>query len=236
MIKKHSLEPESQLMLRDNLKQKGGSNRDVFSGIYESQCWGQALGNRYYSGAGSRDEEIIRPYIDFLISFIKANAIKTFTEIGCGDFFIMEKVLDAVPYVTYFGLDVADGLIQYNNEKYGNSRISFFQADATDINCIIPHAELLIIRQVLQHLDNASISLILNRTSDYKYTLLTEHLSDRDDYVPNLDKPTGANIRLAMNSGVYVEDAPFLYTNIVHLFSVKANAGVIRTSLLVNFK
>jgi hypothetical protein len=41
---------------------------------------------------------------------------------------------------------------------------------------ILPEAELIVVRQVLQHLDNKSIATILEKCKKYKYALITESI------------------------------------------------------------
>ena len=67
----------------------------------------------------------------------------------------------------------------------------------------LPQAEIVFIRQVLQHLSNREIKNALPQIAlKYKYLVLTEHLPESQDFVHNLDKPTGANNRLGINSGI----------------------------------
>ncbi len=208
--------------------------KETFTNIYDNGIWGKSEGFPYCSGGGSHDEKVIRPYIDLVISLIKDKGIKTICDIGCGDFNIMSQVLPQTDYDKYYGVDVVDGLIDYNNEKYGNDKISFLCADASDESQEIPGTDLLIIRQVLQHLDNASIARILKRSEKYKYVLVTEHLP----FIPlrgfNKDKPINNSIRLNNRSGVYIERKPFGY-KCKHLLSVESFSRTkIRTSLITN--
>jgi hypothetical protein len=45
--------------------------------------------------------------------------------------------------------------------------------------------------------------------SKYKYLLLTEHLPASNSFVPNIDKPTGPDIRLRFESGVVLTRPQF---------------------------
>ena len=66
----------------------------------------------------------------------------------------------------------------------------------------------MIIRQVLQHLDNKSIIKILNKIKSYKYAIITEHIP-KNIFIPNIDKNIGLTTRLEFNSGINVEIEPF---------------------------
>ncbi len=224
-------------ILYDYEKQLKGSNKDVFSYIYKNNVWGTSEQDEspFFSGGGSHESNVIDPYISLLKSIIENNKIESVFEIGCGDFNIMNQVLETCTWpCKYTGMDVVDELVQFNREKYGNNRISFVSGDASSDTVILPNAELLIIRQVLQHLDNSCISSILSHLPEYRYALITEHVSDNKDIQYNIDKPVGEHIRLLMNSGVYIEHAPFNITNVVHLLSIPSGKGVIRTSLVIN--
>ena len=73
----------------------------------------------------------------------------------------------------------------------------------------IPKSDCVIIRQVLQHLNNKSINVILKKIYSFKFLILTEHLPE-NKFIPNVDKFTGPTIRLDTSySGVDLEKKPF---------------------------
>ena len=75
----------------------------------------------------------------------------------------------------------------------------------------IAKADLCIIRQVLQHLDNASIENILQKAAVHRHVLITEHLPSAEHLVKaNVDKRSGPDTRLSFGSGVFVECPPFM--------------------------
>jgi hypothetical protein len=206
-------------------------NTKIFSDIYAERKWG-GIGS-LYSGDGSHKDNIIIPYINLLNDFIKNNEIKKICDIGCGDFYIMNQVLKNKDII-YYGLDVVDFLIKYNKETFKNDHWNFLKIDATKKDSQLPFADLLIVRQVLQHLDNESIKELLNKIKNYKYVLITEHVYKGENIVYNVDKPINENIRLYKKSGVYIEKKPFCINNIVNLLEVEEMGGVLRTSLVIN--
>ena len=131
------------------IKEYQGENSNVFESIYRDHIWGINGDEKYYSGDGSHNPDIIVPYIEYLTSFIALNKIKSICEIGCGDFNVMKRVLQD-NFVSYYGIDIVSGLINENKDKYSTENITFQYADATDVNCVLPEADLLIVRQVLQ--------------------------------------------------------------------------------------
>lgn len=212
---------------------RGKNNMEVFSDIYHNQSWGEGT-TKFYSGPGSHEPTLIKPYIQLLRSLIINNSIHSICEVGCGDFNIMGQVLAQMDQVIYSGIDVVSDLIAYNEKNFGQENISFFYMDATQTNTKLPSAELLIVRQVLQHLDNTDIKNILVKAKKYPFVLITEDIYDGEGVIYNLDKVRGASTRVLRSSGVYVEKPPFDIHNIVHLLKIPAADSVIRTSLIVN--
>jgi hypothetical protein len=212
MIKSYlkKLIPKRLLHFLFDFKNKGKSAEFIFTKIYDKNYWGKADdGNKYYSGTGTSDANS-KLYIDFLITLIKKNNIKTLFEIGCGDFTIMKKVLEK-SNLNYIGADVVKKLVVDLNEQSKRETIQFIHIDA--INGEYPDAELCVIRQVLQHLSNHQIAVILEKTKKFKYVLVTEHLP-LNPIIKNGDKNTGGYIRLQnkKTSGVYIEIKPYYLT------------------------
>lgn len=210
--------------------------KNVFTDIYYKKKWGGS--EDFYSGYGSHDIDIIMPYIDLLINIIINNDINTICDVGCGDFNIMNIVLTRLLNeginCDYLGIDVVEKLIVNNNEKYGSDNCHFECMDVSDENVELPCRDLLIVRQVLQHLSNELISVIINKMNGFKYVLVTEHIYDRKVTYYNLDKTTNLFTRVDKMSGVYLEKEPFCCKNIVHLLSVPCDIGIIRTSIIIN--
>lgn len=211
-----------------------GDIKSIFSYIYKNELWGKGT---WYSGEGSHDNSIIQPYISLLVSLIKNNGIKYICDVGCGDFNIMSQVLEKVEddFALYQGLDVVDELVERNIELYGSDKIKFYCVNAADESVSLPDGDLCIVRQVLQHLDNKSIGVILSKLSKYKYILITEHIYDGDDAIYNSNQSIGGGIRLNHLSGVYLDKPPYNIP-MVHLLKCPQYGGVIRTSLIINNK
>lgn len=222
----------------ENQMENFDTNKEIFTNIYKCKLWGDEKGSAYFSGSGSREPEIVDPYISLLVRLIKANDINSITEIGCGDFYIMNNVFDLLsrshnPY-KYLGIDLVEDLCNYNNTKFGSDCIRFVCMDVSEDDVDLPPGDMLIIRQVLQHLSNETIKKILNKISKFHFVLITEHIYEGADAIFNLDKSSGSKIRLDFKSGVYLECPPYNYKNIVHLLKVYQMGGTIRTSLIIN--
>ncbi|MEP6512467.1 MAG: class I SAM-dependent methyltransferase [Parafilimonas sp.] len=187
----------------------GLTNEQIFTKVYSDKKWDANLKStdEFYSGPGSH-EKCADDYVDYLIDFIRKNNIQSITDIGCGDFAVGYKITTAHPQIIYNGCDVVKSLIERNAMKYGSRNLHFLYLDAA--KDALPAAEMATIRQVLQHLSNKDISLILNKIKQYKYVLVTEHLFKKGiEKKINKDKPTGPDVRLAESSGVYLDKPPF---------------------------
>lgn len=209
----------------------------IFTEVYKKNEWGGKPGT-FYSGDGTHDSQV-RQYIQTVREFISTHQIASVLEIGCGDFTVSKEILEGLP-VTYRGCDVVEEMIQHHRRMYGSSQIQFEKLNA--IEQPLPEADLLLIRQVLQHLSNAHISCILRKAKEFRYVIISEHLPVNDHVVPNVDKITGPHIRMKMNSGVFVDQAPFRFGNPTilleyrkdDLVSGKLMPAVIRTTLIEN--
>lgn len=211
-------------------KYKPLSTKEIFATIYKEQIWGSdsAFSGEYFSGGGSHDETLIKPYIEevrkFTLSFdSKPNVM----DIGCGDFNIGSKIRDTCD--KYIACDIVDFLIDQNKKIYKELNVDFKVFDLINERC--EKVDIVFLRQVLQHLSNADIQKGLKNILPYcKYLVLTEHVPLQDDFKKNLDKPTGPDVRTKLNSGVDITAPPFNYSLqgkcICEVFD---SVGIIRT-------
>ena len=104
------------------------------------------------SGAGS-DPFYNIPYRMFLERFIHLNGIRTVVDIGCGDW-MFSRYLN-LSGVRYRGFDVVESVVERNASRFGaeNVRFDVMPRDLADV----PVADLLIMKDVLQHLPDAEI-------------------------------------------------------------------------------
>jgi hypothetical protein len=202
-----------RLLLKiSNLPNKYKSRQKIFSEIYRKNKWGRDPDNpaSFYSGSGSYNNNTSL-YIAKIKEIIRENNIKSITEIGCGDLNIAKNYLQDIEI--YNGCDIVPELIK--NHKHNINVLptitNFFCLDACTDE--LPGADCLIIRQVLQHLDNDSIILILNRLTDFHYIIITEHIP-KSILKPNLDKIIGSDIRVHYESGVFLNLPPFNIQNL----------------------
>jgi len=204
-----NLLPKQLIYAYSNIKNKNKTTEEIFTQIYQKKYWGTSEnGETYFSGSGSVNKGV-DDYKKALKEFIKTKEITSVFEIGCGDFSIMKPVLEQSE-LNYIGADVVKDLINHLTSHHGNDRIKFMQMDAITASDY-PSADLCIIRQVLQHLDNAQILEILKKTNKFKFVIITEHIPLYPE-VKNADKSISGYIRLQnkKTSGVFLNEHPFL--------------------------
>ncbi|WP_073083001.1 class I SAM-dependent methyltransferase [Winogradskyella jejuensis] len=200
--------------------------------IYEKQLWGTD-GSNFYSGEGSHEKQITQPYIEAVTNFLKSHSDKlTVCDLGCGDFNIGCHLVNYSKH--YFAIDIVDELIERNKQLFKAENLEFHCLDISKDS--LPKADCVILRQVLQHLSNSEIQDILKKLSDYKYTILTEHIPV-GNFEPNKDKIASQGIRLKQNSGVDILAEPFNFkvksSQVLNEFVLSEKNGRIVTTLFI---
>ena len=203
--------------------------KETFTATYQENIWGGSKGE-HYSGTGS-DNLIAEKYSQEITEFIKKHNIKRVLDLGCGDFRVASKIVTSG--VDYTGVDIVDDVIQSNNKQYGNEQVRFKCLDITKDP--LPSAELCLVRQVLQHLSNAEILLVLENLAqqNYSFILITEHIPAGEVTVPNQDISHGPYTRVFNGSGVFLDQPPFS-KKVKPLFEIpdKEMAEILQTVVL----
>lgn len=204
------------------------NSQEVFEKIYREKSWGgrARFWKRFYSGSGSGIKSIIDPYIAAVSHHLIG---KTVVDIGCGDFTIGRRLSNFAKH--YIACDIARPLIEYNRKTFKSSNLEFRVLDAVEET--LPNGDVVLVRQVLQHLDNDSVSKVLSKLVAYKTVIVTEHIP-RFDFVPNVDMPTGATNRSCYcHSGLVLTESPFKFSpkTASVICEVLQDGGIIRTHL-----
>ncbi len=178
--------------------------KDVMTQVYEMKLWGGKEFD-FYSGAGSHDLHIIKPYLDSIITFLNSfdNSLIV-CDLGCGDFNIGKHLTKYAK--KYIAVDIVENLIERNKTLFKEDNLEFYCLDIVEDE--FPRADCIVLRQVLQHLSNSEIQKIAKKLTAYKYVILTEHLPI-GNFTPNKDIISGQGIRLKQNSGVDLLKEPF---------------------------
>ena len=155
------------------------SNAEVFSKIYKEDLWHGG------SGVGSKLENV-KEYVDILQKYIDKPEVKTVLDLGCGDW-QFSKFLD-LSSVSYLGVDVVESVIESNSTSYSASNIKFISRDITTYE--VPKADLIICKDVLQHLCNKDVVTILVKIiTSSKFSLITNDFNP--DNTENKDIDNG---------------------------------------------
>ncbi|MFC2109501.1 methyltransferase [Bacteroidota bacterium] len=202
--------------------------------VYEQKLWGSGLSD-FYSGDGSHNLEIVKPYTETLIAFLKS--FKTplvICDLGCGDFNVGKEL---VKYSQkYIAVDIVERLVASNKEKFKDKKLEFLFLDIAEND--LPSGDCALVRQVLQHLSNAEVAKVVSKLSKFKYVILTEHLP-KGAFIPNKDIISGQGIRLKKQSGINLTAPPFNFQvkKEKQLLSVELDdkKGVIVTTLYTVF-
>jgi SAM-dependent methyltransferase len=183
------------------------SPKSVFEDVYARNQWGGKPGE-IYSGLGSRGE-MATQYVSTVSSFIVQHGVKSVVDIGCGDFYVGNQLLERSLWpLSYIGLDSAKSVINANRARFARKGVVFRWADVVDQD--LPAADLCLIRQVLQHLSNRQIVVILRKLTCFKWVLITEHYPHQDRFrKSNANIAQGAGTRISNGSAVYLDRPPF---------------------------
>ncbi len=139
----------------------------TFNKIYSS--------NRWIFGSGTGSVAINnRKYIQFVQKFLTSHEdIECILDVGCGDWQIGHKI--DWGHCKYIGIDVSDYVLAETKRKYETDTIKFHVIDAA--NDVLPDADLVIIKDVLEHLSFDKIQRILDKTDKYKYILIQNDIN-----------------------------------------------------------
>lgn len=222
------------LARRWDAKYEGRPVEEVFSAIYKEGRWGAKTDGDFSSGTGSHTSNVVLPYIGAVRKFLESLPCPpSVVDLGCGDFSVGKE---ARPYCgRYVACDVVPALIQKNKEKFAGMEVEFSCLDIIEEN--LPEGDVVFLRQVLQHLNNAQILQVVEKLSRYKFLVLTEHLPIDPEFPPNRDKATGGGIRLSKGSGVVLTAAPFFLAAKSETVicathqTIAQHAGLIKTTL-----
>jgi SAM-dependent methyltransferase len=162
---------------------------EIFEEIYRNDRWNGG------SGPGSLPG-VNRPYVRFVESFLRLNDIRTVVDLGCGDW----QFSRGIDWGTteYLGLDVVPHILERNRRIHGTRSVTFAAAPAKAIE--LPNADLLLIKDVFQHLSNRMVQEYVAVFPKFKYVLVT-NCSKKSRHLLNTDIPDGGfrplDLRLA---------------------------------------
>lgn len=159
---------------------KGPQNlSERFSEIYERNEW------IFGSGEGSLPFHNIG-YIAFLQDFIAKHDIRSVVDMGCGDWQFSQFINWGE--ARYHGYDVVKSVVEANRENFAEDGVEFtlYSGEPSEL----PDADLLIAKDVLQHLSNERVKDVISHFARFKYVLVTNSF-DPAGQTTNIDIPDG---------------------------------------------
>jgi len=171
-----------------------------FDKIYASNSW------RAGSGIGSLAKRTTG-YRKFIELFLQENSIKSVVDYGCGDW-QFSHLIDWGE-VKYIGVDVASAVIDANTRRYARKNVEFRLVDPHNLD--LPSADLLISKDVIQHLSDEDVNLFLKKIlPKYKYALITNCVWPESDL--NTPIKTGGFRPLDIRRGPFNVGATAVYS------------------------
>ena len=139
-----------------------------FEEIYASNEWGHG------SGEGSLPEHN-QGYVKFLGHFLVRSGVKTVVEMGCGDWQFSRGIRWGE--ARYQGFDVVPSVVASNQQRHAREGISFVLYSGEPAE--LPAADLLIVKDVLQHLNDATVQRTLAHFPRFRQVLVTNCVNPR---------------------------------------------------------
>jgi SAM-dependent methyltransferase len=160
--------------------------RDAFERIYREGLWAKDAQGKGTSGYGST-LEFTKLYRVFLQDFMAAYQVRSVVDAGCGDW----EFSQAIDWkgIRYLGVDIAPSVIAANQRRFGAENVRFAVADI--VRDELPAADLLLVKDVLQHLSNADITLFLRQLPRYRHVLIVNDVLPESLSAPAADISTG---------------------------------------------
>jgi SAM-dependent methyltransferase len=171
-----------------------------FDRIYATNQWGAGSGN------GSLPVHT-HGYIALLERFLTERRIESVIDMGCGDW-QFSRLVDWRG-AEYRGYDVVSAVIEANTKAFGRPGVSFHGYDGDPRK--LPSADLLIVKDVLQHLSDDRINATLAELPRYRYALLTNCVNVSGETL-NADVADGGFRPLDLRKAPFSLDAAEVYS------------------------
>ena len=136
----------------------------AFTEIYGGGGWGG-------KGSGGGSDPIgARPYVNFVLDYVRHHGVTSVCDVGCGDWQMWPQGAFS-NQIDYLGLDIVDSVVEGNIRRFGTPTRRFARWDAVAVDP--PAADLLLCKEVLQHLPNEDVRQFLaTNLGRYKHVVL----------------------------------------------------------------
>lgn len=182
-------------------------NQNIFNKIYTNNEWGLD------SGTGSMPINI-EMYVNTVVDFIIKHNIKSVLDLGSGDTKVLQQIIYKINVESYTCIEISDVAINkyYKNLNVPKENVQNFTIINADITqCEYPKCDLVLIKDVLQHLSFIDIIKIMRKIFDCcKYSIITN-----DKLLDKYNK----NIINGQYRGIDLTKPPFRYRNLLELGS-----------------
>lgn len=149
---------------------KHTDNKTIFNEIYTTDFWTGG------SGPGSYVENV-KEWTSLINAFVKDKNVTSVLDLGCGDGQFLH-LLD-FNHLSYTGVDVSDVAIAKNKSTEKPANFTFINEDLSTLE--YPQVDLILVKDVLQHLPYQAIETILNKIkSSCKYALFCEDFGEEE--------------------------------------------------------
>ncbi|HTT75031.1 MAG TPA: class I SAM-dependent methyltransferase [Candidatus Binataceae bacterium] len=171
---------------------------EQFNRIYEKNEWG------YGSGVGSLPLNNIE-YIKFVQNFLVRNKITSVVDLGCGDW-QFSRFIDWSG-IDYTGFDIVENVVSSNQRAFARSNIRFRVFTSIEE---VQEADLLLCKDVMQHLSNRTVQGYLRGLKTrFRYLLIT---NDEWPTAPNREIADGDWRPIRIDQPPFSESAPVVLT------------------------
>ena len=161
----------------------------AFTAIYVNKVWG--------GGSGASSYDLTQPYVRVLADFMRNNTVTSVVDVGCGDW-QFSRAMDWGG-VRYRGFDVVESVVEANKKIFASDTVTFETMHSIND---LPPADLVVCKDVLQHLPNQDVNEYLDYfSSHYKYAIVT------NDIFP--DAYTNVDIRHGAGRALRLDQRPF---------------------------
>lgn len=151
--------------------------REVFTDIYQRKVWGDG------SGGGSGEQAL--PYCQFITNYMINSGVYTVLDIGCGDLRVARNI--DFGFAAYIGVEASTQFRDVSQTPMRGVILDGFDVLTEDL----PAADLVLCKEVLQHLSNEQVQTLLDRTAHYKRRLFTNSVFSMEGKTQNDDIETG---------------------------------------------
>ena len=204
----HKTEHKLVNLKRELIKKYNANNYvKIFSGIYLNNGWEEG------SGMGSNPKNAA-PYIELLQQYIDDPRFNVIVDLGCGDWQIMNHI--ALPNnKIYKGYDVVYSIQAANISKFAKSNVQFYNINnLRDFKKQNVYGDLLIIKDVLQHLPNSEVNYFFKDIlPKFKYALITNNIV-HDELALAQEFTVNRDIYLGEFRPLRLMDSPFNWRNV----------------------